>query len=95
MKLFWLTITLVILLVLCFSDMCHSSPSSASSSSSDDSEGTGSQNVEIGEDETPCNVKVHTVKNVPGKCVRLRGGSMACQSESYLDPVNEDCLMFG
>ncbi|KAI1732107.1 hypothetical protein Ddc_00959 [Ditylenchus destructor] len=83
-------VMVTIILALIFISACHSSPSPASVVPDETAPG-----VEIGEDDTPCTVKVHTVKNVPGKCVRLRGGSMACQSESYLDPVNEDCLMFG
>lgn len=38
-----------------------------------------------------CTVKVHTITEVEGKCVRLRGGTLACQSDGYLDPLNEDC----
>lgn len=35
---------------------------------------------------------IFQVEKHTGKCVRLRGGATACQTENYLDPVNSDCM---
>ncbi|KAI1692418.1 hypothetical protein Ddc_23618 [Ditylenchus destructor] len=52
-------------------------------------------NIEMGVGDISCSLKVPKIEIVKGKCVRLRSGSTACHSDSYLDPMNEDCLMFG
>ena len=44
------------------------------------------------EEELSCTIKVQKVEKHMGKCIRLRGGSMACQTNTYLDPVNADCM---
>jgi hypothetical protein len=38
-----------------------------------------------------CVIQVQVVKEVRGKCIRLRGGASACQSADYLDPFAHDC----
>uniref|UniRef100_A0A914GTN0 Uncharacterized protein n=1 Tax=Globodera rostochiensis TaxID=31243 RepID=A0A914GTN0_GLORO len=44
------------------------------------------------QEKTTCTIKVQKVEKHTGKCVRLRGGTAACQTEAYLDPVNDDCM---
>ncbi|KAL3073143.1 hypothetical protein niasHT_035419 [Heterodera trifolii] len=44
------------------------------------------------QEELSCTIKVHKVEKHSGKCVRLRGGSAACQTDTYLDPTSEDCM---
>uniref|UniRef100_A0A183CLG8 Uncharacterized protein n=1 Tax=Globodera pallida TaxID=36090 RepID=A0A183CLG8_GLOPA len=44
------------------------------------------------QEKTTCTIKVQKVEKHTGKCIRLRGGTAACQTEAYLDPVNDDCM---
>jgi len=38
-----------------------------------------------------CVIEVQVVKEIKGKCIRLRGGASACQSADYLDPFAASC----
>ncbi|KAL7071758.1 hypothetical protein ACQ4LE_009199 [Meloidogyne hapla] len=46
---------------------------------------------ENGNEENECTIRVTKVIEYPGKCVRINGGTTACQNDRFLDPLNKGC----
>ena len=38
-----------------------------------------------------CIIEVREVRRLPGKCMTLLGGRKACQSDTHLDPLTNQC----